>query len=338
MAGTGRNELCPCGSGKKYKHCCLGKDESSRKQGMTQGIFDEIRKELTGRDFDSIDDANAVLQIFMERKNREPVQGFLGISPEQMNRILHRPYDGTSDILDFNTGLSPNEFQAIPVVEHILIFLYALSEWEPVKATKKGNMSLGFSRKLVEKMYDNEKFPWLGKIRSEEDAGVISSLRHILTMCGWIKKRKCAFSLTKKGRAIIDEGFGSEHYLKLLKVFTTEFNWGFRDGYSEFYILQRSFLFSLYLFKKNAMDYVDGRIIADCLIDAYPQVLAEVYETYMPASEIVGYCIELRVLKHFGVYFGLLFEKKEKQENIYRERIFVKTTDFFRRFISWHIA
>jgi len=26
MAKTGRNEACPCGSGKKYKHCCLAKD------------------------------------------------------------------------------------------------------------------------------------------------------------------------------------------------------------------------------------------------------------------------------------------------------------------------
>jgi hypothetical protein len=24
----GRNNPCPCGSGKKYKHCCLPKDES----------------------------------------------------------------------------------------------------------------------------------------------------------------------------------------------------------------------------------------------------------------------------------------------------------------------
>ena len=24
----GRNDPCPCGSGKKYKHCCLGKDEN----------------------------------------------------------------------------------------------------------------------------------------------------------------------------------------------------------------------------------------------------------------------------------------------------------------------
>ena len=24
---VGRNDLCPCGSGKKYKHCCLGKEK-----------------------------------------------------------------------------------------------------------------------------------------------------------------------------------------------------------------------------------------------------------------------------------------------------------------------
>ena len=26
MPKTGRNDPCPCGSGKKYKHCCLEKD------------------------------------------------------------------------------------------------------------------------------------------------------------------------------------------------------------------------------------------------------------------------------------------------------------------------
>jgi tetratricopeptide (TPR) repeat protein len=29
MPKTGRNEPCPCGSGKKYKHCCLPKDEAA---------------------------------------------------------------------------------------------------------------------------------------------------------------------------------------------------------------------------------------------------------------------------------------------------------------------
>jgi preprotein translocase subunit SecA len=26
----GRNDPCPCGSGKKYKHCCLKKDEKKK--------------------------------------------------------------------------------------------------------------------------------------------------------------------------------------------------------------------------------------------------------------------------------------------------------------------
>lgn len=30
MSATGRNEPCPCGSGKKYKRCCLPKDEAAR--------------------------------------------------------------------------------------------------------------------------------------------------------------------------------------------------------------------------------------------------------------------------------------------------------------------
>ena len=30
MAKVGRNETCPCGSGKKYKHCCESKPTGSR--------------------------------------------------------------------------------------------------------------------------------------------------------------------------------------------------------------------------------------------------------------------------------------------------------------------
>lgn len=30
MVKIGRNQPCPCGSGKKYKHCCLGNDQASR--------------------------------------------------------------------------------------------------------------------------------------------------------------------------------------------------------------------------------------------------------------------------------------------------------------------
>ena len=34
MAKIGRNHPCPCSSGKKYKHCCLEKDQAARSQAL----------------------------------------------------------------------------------------------------------------------------------------------------------------------------------------------------------------------------------------------------------------------------------------------------------------
>ncbi len=31
---VGRNEACPCGSGTKYKRCCLDSDEKKRRKQM----------------------------------------------------------------------------------------------------------------------------------------------------------------------------------------------------------------------------------------------------------------------------------------------------------------
>ena len=37
MAKIGRNQPCPCGSGKKYKHCCLSSDQASRVKTASRG-------------------------------------------------------------------------------------------------------------------------------------------------------------------------------------------------------------------------------------------------------------------------------------------------------------
>jgi tetratricopeptide (TPR) repeat protein len=35
MPKVGRNEPCPCGSGKKYKRCCLGKDQAFEREALS---------------------------------------------------------------------------------------------------------------------------------------------------------------------------------------------------------------------------------------------------------------------------------------------------------------
>ena len=42
MAKIGRNEPCPCGSGKKYKQCCLAKDEAARSVPSVATLADHL--------------------------------------------------------------------------------------------------------------------------------------------------------------------------------------------------------------------------------------------------------------------------------------------------------
>lgn len=39
-ARPGRNEPCYCGSGRKYKHCCLEKDEAAAAAARTKAVED----------------------------------------------------------------------------------------------------------------------------------------------------------------------------------------------------------------------------------------------------------------------------------------------------------
>ena len=39
MSKIGRNSKCPCGSGKKYKHCCEKNDNVMRKKKLPSGRF-----------------------------------------------------------------------------------------------------------------------------------------------------------------------------------------------------------------------------------------------------------------------------------------------------------
>ncbi|MDR0477100.1 MAG: SEC-C domain-containing protein [Desulfobulbaceae bacterium] len=42
MDKIGRNDRCPCGSGRKYKHCCAGRDEAGRQAKLTANRSGQI--------------------------------------------------------------------------------------------------------------------------------------------------------------------------------------------------------------------------------------------------------------------------------------------------------
>jgi hypothetical protein len=46
----GRNDLCPCGSGKKYKHCCLLRKEQTRDRLLNEARYKKENSNETKKD------------------------------------------------------------------------------------------------------------------------------------------------------------------------------------------------------------------------------------------------------------------------------------------------
>ena len=82
MAKVGRNDLCPCGSGQKYKRCCLAKDQAAehaaRVATTPAKTSRSIPKMPIGLDFDDEDEltpaSNAVLDLVEAGKLDEAEQ------------------------------------------------------------------------------------------------------------------------------------------------------------------------------------------------------------------------------------------------------------------------
>jgi len=334
MKKIGRNDPCPCGSGKKYKHCCLGKNAQSHEESPAQQVMGEIREVLNKQEFDSLEEAQIFLDRFVENKNRVPQLDFQGLSSDQVYRMLHHPLEDLGDMLRFNHCLEPRAFQDIPIVKNTLFFFTRLKDLEPIKATAKGNLPLAFARELHDQYIDSSSdFPF--KIRSEEEAISVNSLRHILRMCGWLKKEKNYYSLTKKGRSIVTQGFSEAHFFTLLNVFTRRFNWAFQDGYPSFWIIQESFFFSLYLLHRKARHFIENNDLGDYFIKAFPKSLSEAEGIrFFDPSDTVKNCFSLRFLEYFCEYFGFVDTRREKKTP-YGFHLFVKKSSFYDHYITW---
>ena len=334
MKKIGRNDPCPCGSGKKYKHCCLGKTAQPDEKGPAQQVMEEIREVLNNRDFASLEEAQVFLDRFMESKNRVPQLDFLGLSSEQVHRMLHHPLEDLGDMLRFNHRLETGAFQDIPIVKNTLFFLTRLKDLEPLKATAKGNLPLAFVQELYDQFLDpSRQFQF--KIRSEEESTTVNTLRHVLRMCGWVKKEKNYYSLTKKGTNIMTRGFSEAHFFTILQVFTCRFNWAFQDRYPSIWIIQGGFVFSLYLVHRKARRFIDAEDLGNYFIKAFPRALSEAEGIrFLDPNDTVRSCFSLRFLEHFCEYFGFVDIRREKKAP-YGFRLFVKKSALYDHYIDW---
>jgi len=266
--------------------------------------------------------------------NSEPVDDFLGLSPEQMHKVLYCPLDEMNDIIWFKSSFERSLIEDVPVVKKTTLLIKLLGKAGEAKATQNGYLPKKIVNTICEKPFDNYT------VQSEEYELEVLSLRYTVTDCGWMKKKSGKFSLTKKGKLIFNKGFTNADYITLLKYWMKKFNWSFRDGHSPCPIVQQASVFLLYLLNRKAVELIPAEHITQLFIRAFPIALEEfgseamefkVTQSQKSPEELLASILRLRFLERFAQYFGLIdyvidetlsyFERNENAQ--------VKTTKLF---------
>lgn len=298
-------------------------------------IFDEMGSALKGQNFRSIEEAQTFLDALTAKRNAEPIPEFLGLSSNQMNRILYRPFAETSDIVILKRNLSKEDLLDIPLVKETMYFIKRLGELQPLKATAKGNLPQAFAREMHDNFPEHPHFHY--PIRSEEEDSKLSALRHVLDMAGWIKKRDQKFSLTQRGQDVVEKGFGIDDFHHLFETYVRRFNWASRDLYPSLDIIQQGFLFSCYLLHQKAKTSIQVKELSHRFIEAFPAVLRkEERHPPMGLEELVHYAFSIRFIERFCEYFGLVTIWRKEEHSILD--YFVQITPLFEKIFHWKLG
>jgi hypothetical protein len=300
-----RNAPCPCGSGKKYKKCCYGKAGDETGSSALQDIMAEIKSRLEKEEFSSIEEAQAVVDTIMRQRNSAASAEFHGLSPEQMHRVLHFPFDSPTLIRFGQVDAYP---PTVPVLTLLSLLVDGIGE-KGLTPTATGNLPRLFCREAALAFWGEEKYKEntrFGDIRSEMDFFDMHCLRLVAELAGLVRKYKGKFILTAKCRKqIAAHGVGAV-YPDLFMAYAQKFNWGYRDRYQEIPFFQQAFLFTLFLLQKYGGESRPQSFYEDIFLQAFPDLFRDVQETsYQSVEETIRNAYFYRTLVNFAEFFGL---------------------------------
>lgn len=295
---------CPCGSGKPFSECCF-RIAPAAVPSPADEIRAAIRRESERRQFSSLEELQEFMNGLMRTQNRTPRDDFAGLSPEQMHRFLDFPMESPG-LADFADPL-PHEPEA-PATTLFRTLAGVIGE-KGLKPTATGNLPRAALREVALQMTGKEtirygRHSW--NINKEQDYWELHIVRNLAELAGLIRKYRGRFILSRKCTTLIERHGMAGIWPELFRSFVTEYNWGYSDGYAPFRIIQRSFLFTLYLLKRYGKEIRPGRFYAEAFLRAFPAILQEAPEkSWSPPESEAGSCYLLRAMDRFAGFFGL---------------------------------
>lgn len=321
---VGRNDPCPCGSGKKYKKCCMGREETGPLNAEAEDIFADLHQALEGHVFDSLEDAQVFCEGFIRQRNQAPADDFHGLSPEQMHRILNFPFTSPR-LVNFPDHLETAP--AAPILTLFSLLAEAIDE-QGLKTTAKGNLPQKFCRDAALAFWGEETYlrntRFCG-INREEDFIELHVTRLVAGLSGLVRKYKGRFILSRDCRSLMAETGLSGVYPRLFRAYAERFNWAYWDRYPDIHFIQQSFLFTMYLLSRYGDDWRHQTFYEDCFLQAFPMVLNEVEPgPLFTPEENIRSCYTLRTLLRFAEFLGLAMVESLPSDKPYRREYRIK--------------
>lgn len=297
---------------------------------------------------------------YIRKQNRTPLEDFSGLSPEQMFFLMRfKEFESLNPFLRFNKSIAEEKFLQTPLMEFESKFLEILREnGGKIKLTDNKNLKLKDVRNLFfsckffseHRYYDLFKSGrW--KINTEEAIPNLYRVRNIITLNKKFFTEKKRMLVFKEKQFVKRSAY--ERFLSYLDTTMIRVNWSYfywSDLY--YYIIQKGFLFSLYLLHKFGETYRERDFYSDRFSRAFP--LKEqwfhfdipFYQEYLDEKEIdelskedtekerkMSYNIRtFNIMK----YFGFTDEKTEGKEYINQKELYRKS-DFFKEFVKFDL-
>lgn len=336
MEKIGRNDPCPCGSGQKYKKCCLGRSETVAAPGGAGSVSAELLESLQGHSFGSLKEMNAFLGWQVSQRNRQPSEDFDGLSPEQMSSILNAPFD--SPYLATFPKVLEIEPDA-PITGLFVLLIDAIGEGG-IKPTATGNLPRNLCREAALAFHGEEGYREVTRfsgINTEPDFNELHVTRLVAELAGFVRKYGGKFILGKTCRDLKANQGMRAIYPHLFEAFVRRYEWGYLDRYPEFPFIQASFLFTLFLLSRYGDQWRPDTFYVERYLRAFPALLREAPESgFWTPEKLVGNCYSLRTLQRFAEFMGLV-EVERIGDRYIPDEIRIRKLPFLDQVVLFHL-
>ncbi len=352
----GRNDPCPCGSGRKYKRCCGDPrkpaaepappvDEPARPRaervdelrGELDDIFATLRREVAGQSFDSIEQLQGFLDDRVGRHNRQGLADFDGLDPETMQSLLGKPFDSPA-VVEFA------EEPAVPprceMTDCFTAIVEAIDD-KGLRLTAKGNLPRAVARTAAERALGPEGYREFTRhtgVQSEEDFPPLVRTHHAAIEAGLLEVTAGRIHRTRRCDELLATGSTGAVYRRLFEAVATRIDVGARDRLPPLRIIQQSFAYTLLLLQRYGGTWRPSSFYEELFARAYPAAIDECPDTqFFSARRLLGLGYRLRMLENLMEFAGLAEVDPKGNARFVADEIRVRATPQLEDFVRFHL-